>query len=136
MSKHKKTLVEGANRWRQLQVTDYWLHLSYIGGDLNRVGEHEVTRAEGKLWHSKDGGDWLEVKTGAFYWLFSIEGLLVWARDIITKVLPAAGDEVLEMTVNEDFGYVEYIKLDMAKRDGDNMTIEVKEFGLGAHPDF
>ena len=137
MSDPLATLMEGVNRWRQLGARDYWVHVGYLGGDLDKVGEHEVTHTEGKLWHSKDGGDWLEVAKGSSKWLFSVEGTFVWAKDIITKLLPKAeaGPEALELRCNEDFGYVEIMRLKLAKRDADNMTLEVKGFGPGKHPE-
>lgn len=137
MSEPLAELLEGIERWRQLDVDDYWIRLSYMGGDLNKVGEHEVTREAGKFWHSKDGGDWRELMKGSLSWLFSVEGLFVWTKDIITKLLPQleGGTEGLVFEINDDFGYVESLNLKLAKRDTDNMTIEIKGFGLGKHPE-
>jgi hypothetical protein len=137
MSEHLATLVEGVGRWRQLSVTDYWIRVGFLGGDLEKVGEHEVTHAEDKLWHSKDGGDWVEVKQGSYRWLFGVEGAFVWTKDLITKVLPKAeaGADTIELRINEDFGYIEYLRLQLAKRDAENLTFEVKGFGLGKHPE-
>ena len=137
MSDHLEALSTHVEQWRQLSVQDYWVRLSYIGGDINLVGEHEVTRAEDKLWHSKDAGDWNELAKGSFKWLFSIEGTFVWTKDIITKLLPRAetGQDALELRFNDDFGYVEFMRLKMAKRDTDNVTVEVNAFGLGPHPE-
>ena len=69
--------------------------------------------------------------------LFSVEGTFVWAKDLITKVLPKAeaGPEVLELRYDDDFGYVKYMRLELGKRDRENLTIEVKGFGLGKHPE-
>lgn len=130
-------LMDGVKRWRKLEMETYWVRLGYLGGDLNRVGEHEVTRAEGQLWHSKDGGDWVQIMKGSPNWLFSIEGTFVWAHDIITKLLPTAGagPEALQLRCDEDFGYVAYLRLQLAQRDKDNLTLEVKDFGVGKHPE-
>ena len=137
MSEHLDRLLEGISRWRQLGVGDSWVHLGYLGVELALVGVHEVTHADGRLWHAKDGGDWVEVTKGSSRWLLSVEGMFVWAKDIITKVLPKAdgGAEVLELRCNDDFGYVEYLRLELGHRDRENMTVEVKGFGPGKHPE-
>jgi hypothetical protein len=137
MSDHHVTLMDGVKRWRTLAVTNYWIRVGYMGGDLNRVGEHELTHADGQLWHAKDGGDWIEVTKGSSRWLFGVEGTFLWANDILSKLLPGtgAGTEALELRCNEDFGYVEYMRLQLAQRDKENLTLEVKDFGLGKHPE-
>ena len=137
MSEHLDKLLESASRWRHIGVDDYWIHLGYMGADIALVGEHEVTHAEERLWHAKDGGDWVEVTKGSNRWLFSVEGMFVWAKDLITKVLPKADAdaELLELRYDDDFGYVKYMRLELGKRDRENLTVEVKGFGLGKHPE-
>ena len=137
MSDALPTLLAGVNRWRQLGVADYWIRVGYMGSDLNRVGEHELTVSSGSLWHAKDGGDWTEVTKGSSIWLFGIEGTFVWSQNIITVVLPETGgsSEALSLRCNEDFGYVEYLRLQLPERNRENLTFELKDFGLGKHPD-
>jgi len=44
-------LVEGIRTWREHNITDYWIRVSYLGGELNRFGDHELTQTKGKLYH-------------------------------------------------------------------------------------
>jgi hypothetical protein len=131
-------LMAGVRKWRGSSVGDYWIHVGYLGDDLPRVGEHELTRVEGELWHSKDGGNWQELLQGSIFWLFSVEGTFVWARDVLTKLLPKrdADDKCVELHINPEHGYVEYMRIQLAQRDQDNFTLEVKGFGEGAHPEW
>jgi hypothetical protein len=131
-------LMDGVRKWRERGPKDYWIHVGYLGDDLTRVGEHELTRVESELWHSKDGGNWRELLKGSTFWLFSVEGTFVWARDVLTKLLPARGadESSVELHINPEYGYVEYMRVQLAPRDQDNFTFEVKGFGEGAHPEW
>lgn len=131
-------LLAGAARWREKEIEDYWLHAAYMGADLDRFGEHDVTQVEDELWHSKDGGAWKTLSNGSIYWIFSVPGTFVWVRDMLTKVLPQqnAGAEAVELRINEEHGYVEYLKVTVAKRASDNFTLETQDFGLGEHPEW
>jgi hypothetical protein len=137
MERHLQELAAGIERWRAKGIGDYWIRVDYIGSALNRMGIHTLTYAQGQLWHQWHE-DWREIKNGADFWLFSVPGAFAWARDMLTKVLPAAGvgDEAIDLRFNQEYGYVEYMRVTAARRDASNFTFEVKEFGVGVHPDF
>ena len=130
-------LMEHINRWRSKNVEDYWVKISYLGSELNRFGDHDLTFVEGKLWHFwRD--DWREIKTGSDFWLFSVPGGFAWARDIITKVLPdrAEAADALRVEYDDEYGYVKLLQFEAGHRDPTNFTFEVKRFGEGPHDSF
>jgi hypothetical protein len=131
-------LLAGAASWRGKGIDEYWLHVAYVGGDLDRFGEHDLTLVEDELWHSKDGGKWKTLSNGSIYWVFSVPGTFVWVRDMLTKVLPeqGAGPDSVTLRMNDEHGYVEYLKVQVAKRAADNFTLEIQDFGLGEHPNW
>ena len=137
MDEYLKALVEGINRWRSHDIQDYWMRVEYIGAELNRMGDHALTFTGGKLWHQRHG-EWRKVETGKDYWLFSVPGGFAWARDLLTKVLPAAESDpdAIELRFNDEYGYVEHLNVKVASRDAANFTLEVKGFGVGVHPAF
>jgi len=130
-------LVEGINRWRQKGVSSYWVRVGYLGGELNRFGDHELTFVDGQLWHLWHGG-WRKIDDGKDYWLFSIPGGFAWARDIVTKVLPStdAPQDALTIETDKDYGYVRRLQFEAGHRDASNFTFEVKKFSEGPHPEF
>ncbi len=137
MDEYIKKLVEGINLWRSKEIEEYWIQAEYLGGDINRVGDHTFTVADGKLHHLWKG-KWREIETGKDYWLFSVPGTFAWARDMLTKILPEAeaGPEAITLRFNDEYGYVEHMDVKVAKRDATNVSYEVKVFGEGRHPDF
>jgi hypothetical protein len=137
MDQQLQSLAESVNRWRSQDIQDYWVHVDYIGAALNRMGNHTLTFTGGQLWH-RWHDDWREIETGSDFWLFSVPGAFAWARDMLAKVLPAAeaGGDAVELRFNDEYGYVEYLRVKAARRDAANFTFEVKGFGVGPHPDF
>ena len=75
MNEQLQQLVDGVRTWREHNISDYWLRVSYLGGELNRFGDHELTYTNGKLYHSWRG-EWREIKKGSDFWLFSVPGSL------------------------------------------------------------
>ena len=136
MNEHLSKLLAGADRWRAKGIGDHWLHAAYMGADLDRFGEHDLAQVKNELWHSKDGGPWRVLSKGSIYWVFSVPGAFVWARDMLTKALPqqGAGPDSVTLRINEEYGYIEYLKVQVAKRAADNFTLEVQSFGPGDHP--
>ncbi len=132
-----QALIEGIERWRLHNVDDYWIRVDYMGAELNRLGDHVLTYVHGKLWHHWHGA-WREVEKGSDFWLFSVPGGFAWARDVLTKIIPATevGDEAIELRFNDEYGYVEYMRVKVAKRDAHNFTLEIKGFGVGPHAEF
>jgi hypothetical protein len=132
-----QALVEGINRWRASNITDYWVHVSYMGGELHRFGDHVLTFTQGKLWHLR-GGEWRVVEKGSDFWLFSVPGAFAWARDTLTKSLPeiGAGPEMCTIRCQAEFGYVELLQVEVGHRAEANFTFQVSHFGIGRHPDF
>lgn len=137
MQEQLNDLAVAINRWREKGIEAYWIQVDYIGAALNRMGNHTLTFANGKLWHQWHG-NWREIETGSDFWLFSVPGGFAWARDMLLKVLPAAGsdDGAISLRFNAGYGYVEYLRVNAARRDAANFTFEVKHFGVGPHPDF
>lgn len=137
MDEKLQALVEGINRWRAHNITDYWVHVSYLGSELHRFGEHDLTFTQGKLWHLR-AGEWHPLKKGSDFWLFSVPGAFAWTRDVLTKIAPQAGadPDAVTLRLNDEYGYVEYLRLEMGHRAGANFTFEVTRFGTGPHPDF
>jgi hypothetical protein len=137
MKGNLQELVAAIERWRSHNIQDYWLHIAYIGAELNRFGDHDLTFTQGRLWHLWEG-EWREIKPGSDYWLFSVPGAFAWARDMLTKVLPASGmdEDAIELRFDPEYGYVEFMRVKVAKRDEHNFTFEVRAFGEGPHPDF
>lgn len=130
-------LMSNVNRWRQSGITEYWLRVSYLGAELNRFGDHELTFAKGKLWHYWHG-DWREIVAGSDFWLFSVPGGFAWARDMLTKVLPERNEpsDVLRLSFDDQFGFLKILQFEAGHRDASNFTFEVKRFEAGPHPDF
>ena len=137
MADHLQTLKDNVNRWRNSGIEEYWVQIDFIGAAMNRMGIHELTTSGGKLYHERHG-DWREIETGSDFWLYSIPGTFAWTRDMLTKILPAAGvgDEGIELEFNEEYGYVQHLRVKAAKRDASNITFDVKKFGVGTHPEF
>jgi hypothetical protein len=130
-------LVEGINRWRASNVTEYWVSVSYMGGELHRFGDHDLTFAQGKLWHHR-GGEWRVIEKGSDFWLFSVPGAFAWARDILTKVLPEVGatPDMCTVRCHPEYGYIELLQVEVGHRAEVNFTFQVTHFGVGPHPDF
>lgn len=127
-------LVRNINLWREWEATEYWVKVSYLGGELNRFGDHELTFVDDKLWHLWHG-EWREIKRGSDFWLLSVVGAFAWARDMITKVLPQRNEpsDVLRIVYDDEYGYVKLLQFEAAHRDASNFTFEVKRFELGPH---
>jgi hypothetical protein len=132
-----QVLVEGINRWRVSNITDYWVHVSYMGGELHRFGDHNLTFTESKLWHLR-GGEWRVVEKGSDFWLFSVPGAFAWARDTLTKILPGidANPDMCTVRCHPEYGYVELLQVEVGHRAEANFTFQVTRFGVGEHPDF
>jgi hypothetical protein len=131
-------LIEHIAKWRSHQITDYWVHVGYMGNDLHRFGDHTLTFVDGKLWRRWENG-WREVENGRDFWLFSVPGSFAWARDMIAKVLPQDEEitpETFKITYDDEYGYVRELNVSVGHRDSANFTYEVKRFGVGPHPDF
>nr|MBN1229097.1 hypothetical protein [Anaerolineae bacterium] len=128
-----EALSEAIIKWRGKDVKDYWVSVAYMGAAVNRFGDHTISCIDGKL-HHLWMGDWRELKTGSDFWLFSVPGALAWARDMLRKVEP--GDEMLEIRFNDEYGYVEYMRMKAERRDTHNFTFEVRYFAEGPHPEF
>jgi hypothetical protein len=137
MADHLEALAAGIQRWRARGIEDYWVRVSYLGGELNRFGDHELTSTGGNLWHLWRG-EWREITMGSDFWLFSVPGAFAWARDMITKVIPATDtdQDMLTLRLNGDYGYVEYLQYEAGHRDAANFTFEVQRFEEGVHPEF
>ncbi len=137
MDERTQELIAAVERWRGQGLVEYWLRVSYLGGELNRFGDHELTFAEGVLWH-RWHGDWREIRPGSDFWLFSVPGALAWARDLLIKVLPDSGApaEALRVRFNPEYGYVEHLQFEAGHRDATNFTFEVKRFEPSRHPEF
>ncbi|MBN1311597.1 MAG: hypothetical protein JXB30_09270 [Anaerolineae bacterium] len=137
MNEQMQALVEGVECWRSRGIEDYWIRVDYIGSALNRMGNHTLTFTQGKLWHLWHD-DWREIETGSDFWLFSVPGAFTWARDILTKVVSDEDVEAgaVELRFDAEYGYVEFLRVKVSKRDAANFTFEVKGFGEGVHPDF
>ncbi len=133
MANTLEILAEAIRRWRSKQVEAYWVRVDYIGSALNRMGNHTLTFADGKLWHSWHD-EWREIKPGSDFWLFSVPGAFAWARDMIHEV--GGAEDSLQLKLNPDFGYVEFLRVKMPERDAANFTFEVKAFGAEVHPEF
>jgi hypothetical protein len=137
MSELMQELVEGIRKWREQDVEDYWLRVSYLGGELNRFGDHEMTYKGGTLYHLWHG-KWREIKQGSDFWLFSVPGGFAWARDLLTKVAPKTevGEDALDIVIDDDYGFVKRLDFQVGHRDPENFTFEVTRFGTGVHPSF
>jgi hypothetical protein len=136
MNERLEELKTAIQCWRNHNIEDYWLSVGYLGAAVNRFGDHDLTCIQGRLWHLWNG-QWREVQTGSDYWLFSVPGSFAWVRDMIEHVLPEAGEgHMLDVRYNEEYGYVEYLRVKAARRDAHNFTYEVRRFGTGAHPAF
>ncbi len=135
MDEHMNTLVDGINRWRERGVGDYWISVSYVGSAVNRFGDHDLTFVDGTFYHLWDG-DWREIKRGSDFWLFSVPGAFAWARDLLTKAAAGAPPEAVELRLDDQYGYVRHLRINVARRDALNFTFDVRRFGEGAHPDF
>lgn len=134
MANDHQLLVSAIQLWLAKHVDDYWVEVDYIGSALNRMGLHVLTYVGGKLWHQWHG-EWREIRVGSDFWLFSVPGSFALAREM----LQAAGDtdpSPVQLHLNEDYGYVDMLRVKMPQRDAANFTFEVKQFGVGAHPDF
>ena len=130
-------LAEHVEHWRRLKVGDYWLHSRYLGSALHHLGEQDLTYTQDKLWHLRNN-EWHALEKGSDFWLMSVPGTFVWARDLLTKVLPEMGADAdaVEVRYNADFGFVEYLRVNVASRDAANFTYEVTSFGVGVHAEW
>src|SRR5438309_2197729 len=117
MNEQLQALIDGIRTWREHNIQDYWLRVSYLGGELNRFGDHELTFTKGKLYHSWHGG-WREIEKGSDFWLFSVPGTFAWARDLMMKVAPDtdAGDEAVDVIIDDEYGYVRRLQLEVGHR--------------------
>jgi len=137
MSDHLEELKQNIQKWRSQNIDEYWVHVGYIGAAVHRFGDHVLTIADGKLYHQWQD-DWREIETGSDFWLFSVPGAFAWARDMITKVMPAdekVSEDTLQITYNETYGYIELLRVSVGERATTNFTFETKAFGVGRHPD-
>ena len=137
MDEQLAALIEGINRWRQKHVLGYWVRVGYLGAELNRFGDHELTFVDGQLWHLWHG-KWRKIDEGKDFWLFSIPGGFAWARDMITKIVPETDlpSDALRLELDDDYGYVKMLQFEAGHRDASNFTFEVKTFFEGPHPEF
>jgi hypothetical protein len=137
MDEQLSIVVNGITRWRGKNVSRYWARVGYLGAELNRFGDHELSFVDGQLWHLWHG-QWRKIEDGKDYWLFSVSGGFAWARDMLTKVLPASGapQDALTIEIDEEYGYVRKLQFEAGHRDAGNFTFEVKHFAEGLHPDF
>ena len=133
MADQLDTLRQNIQRWRGKDVDDYWLNVSYIGAAINRMGDHDLTVIDGKLWHLWEG-EWREIEQGSDFWLFTVPGTFAWARDMLTKI--DISPEEIQLTFNAEFGYVELLRVQRPSRDQHNFTFEVRRFGQGTHPSY
>jgi hypothetical protein len=137
MEEHLNALKEGIRRWRECQVGDYWLSASYIGAAVNRFGDHDLTVVDGRLYHLWHGA-WREIAQRSDFWLFAVPVTFAWARDLLTKELPAAGAgaDAIELRFDADYGLIRLMRVHFPARDAHNFTYEVRHFAKGPHPDF
>ena len=125
------------DKWRNSGIESYWLSLSYIGSEFNRIGDHTITVVDGILYHQSYDESWRKINIGSDFWLFSVIGTFVWARDFLEKVLPEKGgdEDVFELDFGDE-GYIKHMRVHMASRDVNNLDLDVRSFGRGAHPSF
>lgn len=137
MDEHLNQLVAAVARWRQQGSTDHWVRFSYMGPVLHFFGDHTVAFLGGSTYHAWQG-DWRQIQPGGDFWLFTVPGTFAWARDMITKVAPAANAAPDALTIQYDptMGYVSHIRARFAKRDEHNFTLDVRKVGTGAPDDF
>lgn len=133
MSSELQGLLDHIGKWRDAGISDYWVRVDYIGSALHRMGDHILTQVDGALWH-RWHDDWREIATGSDYWLFSVPGAFAWTREMLNAV----GDDAspVQLEFDDRYGYVRKLRVKMPERDAANFTFEVKDFGVGAHPDF
>lgn len=128
-------LAHNIRKWRANGITDYHMHVYYMGSALNRVGDHDICWRDDSLWH-KWKGSWREIEKGKDFWLFSVVGAFAWARDLI-----AEGDKgeldpsALLIEYDDRLGYVRQLKVNMGRRNLDNFSYEVKNLSPGLPPD-
>lgn len=137
MDEKLKQLADNVARWRDKGVDEYWVHVGYMGPELHRFGDHDLTFTSGKLYRRWEG-KWRIVETGKDFWLFSVPGSFAWARDMLKSVMDQDDipDDALIIEYDEDYGYVRLLKVAMGQRDGANFTFELKRFGAGTNPSF
>jgi hypothetical protein len=130
-------LSDSITRWRSSNVDDYWVRVDYIGSALNRMGNHVLTQSQGSLWHQWHG-EWRRIEPGSDFWLFSVPGAFAWTREMLTAIGDAQASDPapVQLRFSGDYGFVELLRVKMPERDAVNFTFEVKEFGVGVHPDF
>ncbi len=133
-----KELVQNISQWRSKGLASYWLRAGYIGAELNRVGDHDLTVVDGVVYRRWEG-KWRMVEVGKDFWLFSVPGSFAWARDILLKVVPEANDVSDDDVVIEydaEYGYIKMLKVSVRQRASANFTYEVKRFGAGPAESF
>lgn len=133
-----KELVQNISKWRASGPASYWLRVGYIGAELNRVGDHDLTVVGGVLYRRWEG-KWRKVEDGKDFWLFTVPGSFAWARDILMKVVPEANDVSDDDVVIEydaEHGYIKTLKVSVGQRASANFTYEVKRFGSGPAESF
>lgn len=137
MADELQDLLENIGRWRDAHIDDYWVQVDYIGSALNRMGNHVLTYTNGSLWHQWHD-DWRPIKPGSDFWLFSVPGAFAWTREMLNVVSRGELGEPspILLQFNDQYGFVKMLRVKMPERDAANFTFEVKEFGVGAHPDF
>lgn len=138
MQEKLELLLQHVDLWRSRNVVDYWLRASYLGGELNRMGDHVLSYASGRL-YQEASPMWVEIEKGKDFWLFSVPGTFAWARDMIVKVAPAdpsVTDASIIIEFDEEFGFVRLLKVAVGKRASANFTYEVRAFGVGVHERF
>jgi hypothetical protein len=129
-------LVDHIGRWRSAGVDEYWVRVDYIGSALNRMGDHVLTQAKGAFWHQWHG-DWRKIEPGSDYWLFSVPGAFAWTREMLSAVGSSEDSESpIQLEFDDQYGFVKKLRVKMPERDAANFTFEVKDFGVGTHPDF
>ncbi|MGF1504880.1 MAG: hypothetical protein GYB64_09120 [Chloroflexi bacterium] len=133
MEEHLQNLIDGINRWRAQGISDYWLNFSYMGPVLHHFGDHTITVVGDKAFHAWDD-DWRVLAHGGDFWLFTVPGTFAWTRDILMKV--AQDPSAVTVRFDPQYGIVRGLSVKVAKRDEHNFTLDVRDFGVGKHPNF
>ena len=125
------------SKWRDRGPDDYWIVVSYVGGEFNRLGDHTLTIMGDDIYDQVYDGSWRKINKGSDYWLFTVPGTYAWARDLITKVLPDAGGDASNIEIEYGpMGQITHVQIRMPSRDAHNLTLDVRGFGAGQHENF
>ncbi|MCC6905197.1 MAG: hypothetical protein IT326_05080 [Anaerolineae bacterium] len=139
MSDDLEQLSSNIGKWLGHNISNYWVQIGYLGPETNRFGDHVLTYTRGRLWHRTMSGAWREIERGRDFWLFSVPGAFAWARDVLTRLLPADPDlsaEAITLEFDPEYGFVRHLKISAGHRSASNFDFEVRHFGAEAHPSF